>query len=139
LRVRVRGLGSRQVLHLTLMEEDGTSWSAALPVDSTWSEKTIPLAALSVGRGVLLPRSEEHTSELQSRGHLVCRLLLEKKNQLHVSPTTIGRLRETPPKPKSSPSVAAEGRGYANTSGVRARRVVTAKRANRFSQLDLTV
>src|SRR5690625_3044381 len=28
---------------------------------------------------VLLVRSEEHTSELQSRGHLVCRLLLEKK------------------------------------------------------------
>src|SRR2546429_5206961 len=27
-------------------------------------------------------RSEEHTSELQSRLHLVCRLLLEKKNQL---------------------------------------------------------
>src|SRR5207253_6525033 len=27
-------------------------------------------------------RSEEHTSELQSRGHLVCRLLLEKKNTL---------------------------------------------------------
>src|SRR5690625_6693524 len=26
-------------------------------------------------------RSEEHTSELQSRGHLVCRLLLKKKNQ----------------------------------------------------------
>src|SRR5439155_27079974 len=31
-------------------------------------------------------RSEEHTSELQSRGHLVCRLLLEKKKQkiIHV-------------------------------------------------------
>src|SRR5207253_9976223 len=28
-------------------------------------------------------RSEEHTSELQSRGHLVCRLLLEKKNNWH--------------------------------------------------------
>src|SRR5690625_6390390 len=27
----------------------------------------------------LMHRSEEHTSELQSRGHLVCRLLLEKK------------------------------------------------------------
>src|SRR5439155_17291128 len=26
-------------------------------------------------------RSEEHTSELQSRGHLVCRLLLEKKKE----------------------------------------------------------
>src|SRR5690625_6046303 len=29
-------------------------------------------------------RSEEHTSELQSRGHLVCRLLLEKKNELNI-------------------------------------------------------
>src|SRR5437660_4575602 len=29
----------------------------------------------------LKARSEEHTSELQSRGHLVCRLLLEKKNR----------------------------------------------------------
>src|SRR5690625_6658267 len=37
-------------------------------------------------RGALeFPRSEEHTSELQSRGHLVCRLLLEKKKtkELH--------------------------------------------------------
>src|SRR5690625_1071025 len=31
---------------------------------------------------LLMLRSEEHTSELQSRGHLVCRLLLEKKNKL---------------------------------------------------------
>src|SRR3989442_6493142 len=30
---------------------------------------------------VLMRRSEEHTSELQSRPHLVCRLLLEKKNK----------------------------------------------------------
>src|SRR5690349_23410680 len=30
---------------------------------------------------VLLPRSEEHTSELQSRRDLVCRLLLEKKKK----------------------------------------------------------
>src|SRR5690625_7060206 len=29
-----------------------------------------------------LLRSEEHTSELQSRGHLVCRLLLEKKKPI---------------------------------------------------------
>src|SRR5690625_5530932 len=28
-----------------------------------------------------IDRSEEHTSELQSRGHLVCRLLLEKKKK----------------------------------------------------------
>src|SRR5205085_11113718 len=40
----------------------------------------------------LLPRSEEHTSELQSQSNLVCRLLLEKKNSrigmmvLHADP-----------------------------------------------------
>src|SRR5690625_4581357 len=32
--------------------------------------------------GMEILRSEEHTSELQSRGHLVCRLLLEKKNYI---------------------------------------------------------
>src|SRR3989442_10944772 len=36
-------------------------------------------------RARLLPwRSEEHTSELQSRPHLVCRLLLEKKKKKHI-------------------------------------------------------
>src|SRR5690625_7045532 len=33
-------------------------------------------------------RSEEHTSELQSRGHLVCRLLLEKKKIIQPSANT---------------------------------------------------
>src|SRR2546429_7007139 len=37
------------------------------------------LAELPIGE----PRSEEHTSELQSRLHLVCRLLLEKKKKQH--------------------------------------------------------
>src|SRR5439155_18109689 len=34
----------------------------------------------------VVERSEEHTSELQSRGHLVCRLLLEKKKTKVVKP-----------------------------------------------------
>src|SRR5690625_5748737 len=34
----------------------------------------------------LIGRSEEHTSELQSRGHLVCRLLLEKKKETNLFP-----------------------------------------------------
>src|SRR3712207_7140513 len=38
-----------------------------------------PLRALARGHGRTLLRSEEHTSELQSRQYLVCRLLLEKK------------------------------------------------------------
>src|SRR5690554_4690985 len=36
-------------------------------------------------------RSEEHTSELQSRPHLVCRLLLEKKNIIRPSSSTSPR------------------------------------------------
>src|SRR5258708_29149872 len=41
----------------------------------------LPLDTLDFrdGGGLLLRRSEEHTSELQSPDHLVCRLLLEKK------------------------------------------------------------
>src|SRR5438445_4058571 len=35
-------------------------------------------------------RSEEHTSELQSRQYLVCRLLLEKKNARHIRAQTHG-------------------------------------------------
>src|SRR5690625_6509966 len=54
----------------------------------------VDLSAPAVAAGVALTvlwvvvpllaygRSEEHTSELQSRGHLVCRLLLEKKKLL---------------------------------------------------------
>jgi hypothetical protein len=55
-RLRLRGLGPRQVLHLTLMEDDGTSWTRAVPMDSSWSEITVPLADFKVGRGVLLPQ-----------------------------------------------------------------------------------
>src|SRR3712207_7199261 len=38
----------------------------------------------AVGHGDGLLRSEEHTSELQSRQYLVCRLLLEKNKNLHI-------------------------------------------------------
>ncbi|HVH66907.1 MAG TPA: hypothetical protein VM716_03490 [Gemmatimonadales bacterium] len=57
LHLRLRGLGGgpRQLLHVTLMEDDGTSWSAAVPVDSVWREQSVPLSAFTVGRGVLLP------------------------------------------------------------------------------------
>src|SRR3989442_4752868 len=38
-------------------------------------------------------RSEEHTSELQSRPHLVCRLLLEKKKECGARPYRVSRSR----------------------------------------------
>src|SRR3712207_8111131 len=50
------------------------------------------------------PRSEEHTSELQSRQYLVCRLLLEKTHKNtrpHLSPRPL--LRTTPRKHLSAP------------------------------------
>src|SRR5690625_3050635 len=44
-------------------------------IDFTWMEQMLKQRMVPVTK----VRSEEHTSELQSRGHLVCRLLLEKK------------------------------------------------------------
>jgi len=55
LRIRLRGLGARQIVHLTLMEDDGTSWSAGVLVDSSWSEQAMPLTDFKIGQGVLLP------------------------------------------------------------------------------------
>src|SRR5258707_2254118 len=59
------------------------SWTAAgeLPAGQAAVE------AVSGGRSC---RSEEHTSELQSRQYLVCRLLLEKKKDKIDSPTIYG-------------------------------------------------
>src|SRR5258708_22160809 len=42
------------------------------------------------GQVVAMVRSEEHTSELQSPDHLVCRLLLEKKKRLDEDPPLSG-------------------------------------------------
>src|SRR5437660_1072602 len=56
-----------------LADKNGTISQTGTPGDIT-----IPLGLQSQAVGTGL-RSEEHTSELQSRGHLVCRLLLEKK------------------------------------------------------------
>src|SRR5690625_6816644 len=43
--------------------------------------KVVGCSVCSTNARTSRPRSEEHTSELQSRGHLVCRLLLEKKKK----------------------------------------------------------
>src|SRR5690625_6699747 len=63
----------------------------ALPISPSWVRKRLPRIFLTSAKrrcpsstnpasSTSAPkRSEEHTSELQSRGHLVCRLLLEKK------------------------------------------------------------
>src|SRR5947199_8192300 len=60
-----------------------TRRSSDLPVVSVDDVEVVPVAELDpggehVGVHPLHPRSEEHTSELQSLRHLVCRLLLEK-------------------------------------------------------------
>src|SRR2546430_12180565 len=54
------------------------------------------------------PRSEEHTSELQSQSNLVCRLLLEKKNSAgggggRLRPVRAARSSDGPPAPVCPP------------------------------------
>src|SRR2546422_1645929 len=49
---------------------------------------TRPHRAADPRAAAALSRSEEHTSELQSRLHLVCRLLLEKKKKKAMTPAT---------------------------------------------------
>src|SRR5689334_23645586 len=58
--------------------------SASTPSPWTDNGVTVPaprVVGRSVSGSVLHCRSEEHTSELQSQFHLVCRLLLEKKKK----------------------------------------------------------
>src|SRR2546429_6706767 len=61
--------------------------STSPPNTPTWKSpsRVFPTASKflsAMRRNLALLRSEEHTSELQSRLHLVCRLLLEKKKEL---------------------------------------------------------
>src|SRR5207253_6419941 len=54
------------------------SASALNEKDLSFSMRGLPVRSTPL---IFPRRSEEHTSELQSRGHLVCRLLLEKKKK----------------------------------------------------------
>src|SRR3712207_6855810 len=65
--------------------EDAAPLAIPFQVSWTWALYTEKCAWL-VGGGGQMERSEEHTSELQSRQYLVCRLLLEKKNKKRQGP-----------------------------------------------------
>src|SRR2546422_3479762 len=52
------------------------------PAIDEWLNRILRLPLRSSFNGYAIRRSEEHTSELQSRLHLVCRLLLEKKKKM---------------------------------------------------------
>src|SRR5262245_64620645 len=72
-------LQSRLTSQVPLADEAGVVAGIAKPADERrrqWRETL----AFEFG-----PRSEEHTSELQSLRHLVCRLLLEKKKKTNTS------------------------------------------------------
>src|SRR5262245_66327127 len=63
----------------------------ALPISSTSSRRGVPSSSNSSASSPSQSnqtRSEEHTSELQSLRHLVCRLLLEKKKKTGTRSTT---------------------------------------------------
>src|SRR5436190_16188471 len=56
------------------------AWSSQLGSSGPPTASAAPWAKAAGLAGRCCPRSEEHTSELQSHSDLVCRLLLEKKN-----------------------------------------------------------
>src|SRR5437762_10043125 len=62
------------------------------PYDPHWERRHPHRAAWMALAG---PRSEEHTSELQSPMYLVCRLLLEKKNTMSLVPVPVSSLHLT--------------------------------------------
>src|SRR5205809_4607497 len=74
----------------------------ALPISALDAADEIGLAVIAISLTIIaifapasfMSRSEEHTSELQSRLHLVCRLLLEKKNIRYII-SSLGRLTRT--------------------------------------------
>src|SRR5690242_21446497 len=53
-----------------------------------WRELSGPMKVAPTVIEIVTPRSEEHTSELQSHVNLVCRLLLEKKKKKKTNQTT---------------------------------------------------
>src|SRR3712207_7589108 len=53
-------------------------------VQTKYRDEERPRAGILRGREFTMKRSEEHTSELQSRQYLVCRLLLEKKKNMFI-------------------------------------------------------
>src|SRR6266481_4250571 len=59
----------------------------ATPRTSAWPP-SLPSVPTSRATRVTSARSEEHTSELQSQFHLVCRLLLEKKKKKKITSST---------------------------------------------------
>src|SRR2546428_2531365 len=65
------------------------TWEREVPPRSRGRDESKPVAAGCV-KGLLSSRSEEHTSELQSRSDLVCRLLLEKKKRTKHSTFVVG-------------------------------------------------
>src|SRR5258708_31943005 len=65
---------------------NGATW---LAVGAVSANNARLLAANANNRLYFQPRSEEHTSELQSPDHLVCRLLLEKKKKTKTSTTKL--------------------------------------------------
>src|SRR5207244_10977305 len=52
----------------------------AMAVTPLLEQANVPMVIMNAATSAIVTRSEEHTSELQSPDHLVCRLLLEKKH-----------------------------------------------------------
>src|SRR2546429_4080419 len=87
-------------LFRSLLGEEALAVRGVLLVDGVARDDRVEVGGATVGLRAqhpaeplgLLLRSEEHTSELQSRLHLVCRLLLEKKKQHDTRASSIAHI-----------------------------------------------
>src|SRR3712207_7958716 len=78
--------------YTTLFRSSSAAASQPCSEASSAATSAVPGGSCSAAGRPRVKRSEEHTSELQSRQYLVCRLLLEKKKKI----TTLNSYHTTP-------------------------------------------
>src|SRR6185312_15552145 len=88
--------------YLPFFSAAGASTLASMLI-STFTSSPSSTPPLSTALFQTMPRSEEHTSELQSRSDLVCRLLLEKQTKLRSTAPLLNRRDGTPRPPVIPP------------------------------------
>src|SRR3989449_6602289 len=79
----------RSILNALLNTASGASWVSFHHGGGVGVGYSLHAGQVIVADGTKEMRSEEHTSELQSRLHLVCRLLLEKKKITTYTPSSV--------------------------------------------------
>lgn len=90
IKMRLKSKHPGQELYITLVEEDGTSWSAMVNTDTSWRDIVVPIDQLKISRGVKLPQGYPENwnywiEPAKGRGGPNDKINLEKVEHLQVS------------------------------------------------------